>query len=107
MAGHDDIDFIHSEDAGRTGRNSLGRQGGLEPLAVLLPISHISERRITPVELAIGIKLNHPSALSDRRFKPHGIFAVFDHRKPSQLGIKAHHGGKLWTDYPDALPRRA
>jgi hypothetical protein len=36
VAGHDDVNFIHSKDAGQAGRHSLGRYGGLEPLSLAL-----------------------------------------------------------------------
>ena len=67
MTRHDDIDVIHSKHAGRPGRHSLGGYGGLEPLAILLPISDVAKRRITPAKLAIGAKLNYPRADADRR----------------------------------------
>jgi hypothetical protein len=79
MAGHDDIDFIHSKHAGRAGRCPPGRYGGLEPLAILLPTSDVRKRRIAPAKLAIGAKLNDPSAVADRRFEPNRIFAFSDH----------------------------
>jgi hypothetical protein len=79
VTGHDDIDFIHSKHAGRAGRHSLGRYGGLEPLTILLPISDLRKRRIAPAKLAIGAKLNDPSAVADRRFKPNRIFALSNH----------------------------
>ena len=79
MARHDDIDFIHSKHAGRAGRHSLGRYGGLEPLVILLPISDVRKRRIAPAQLAIGTKLNDPGAVTDRRLEPNRIFALSDH----------------------------
>jgi hypothetical protein len=85
MARHDDIDFIHSKHTGRAGRHSLGRYGGLEPLAILLPISGVRKRRITPAKLAIGAKLNYPGAVADRRSKPNGIFALSDHLNAAVL----------------------
>jgi hypothetical protein len=91
------IEFIQSKNAGRTGRNPLGRQGGLEPITILLPISGVRERRITPAKLAAGVKLHYPGAFADRRFEPHGIFAVSEHRNPSTLMMKAHYRAEPWA----------
>ena len=79
VARQDYIDFIHSKYAGRAGRRSLGRYRGLEPVVILLPISDVRKRRITPAKLATGTKLDYSGSFADRCTKPNGIFALCDH----------------------------
>src|SRR6478609_1211236 len=77
-ARNDDVDFIDTEHAGRTGRKALGEQCSLEPFTLLLPMAGVCERGVTPAQRAIGVERHHPGAFADRRFEPDGIFALGD-----------------------------
>jgi hypothetical protein len=67
---NDYIDFVHSKDAGRPGRESPCRKGGFKSLALLRPISDVRKRRIATTKLAVWAKLHHPGTFADRRLKP-------------------------------------